>query len=67
MILAGFARVDVTPPLGTELAGYFEKRLARDVRDPVELNALAFGNGEDRVLLLLLQRLRGASAPRKSV
>ena len=67
MILAGFARVDVTPPLGTELAGYFEKRLARDVCDPVELNALAFGNGEDRVLLLLLQRLRGASAPCKSV
>ena len=52
MILAGFARVDVTPPLGTELAGYFEKRLARDVRDPVELNALAFGNGEDIALLI---------------
>ena len=52
MILAGFARVDVTPPLGTELAGYFEKRLAKDVRDPVELNALAFGNGEDTALLI---------------
>ena len=52
MILAGFARADVTPPLGTELAGYFEKRLARDVLDPVELNALAFGNGRETALLI---------------
>ena len=52
MIKAGFARLDVTPPLGTELAGYFEKRYAKGVLDPVELNALAFGNGEDTALLI---------------
>ncbi len=44
--------MDVTPPLGTELAGYFERRLAKDVRDPVELNALAFGNETDTALLI---------------
>ena len=44
--------MDVTPPLGTELAGYFEKRFAKDVRDPVELNALAFGNGTDTAILI---------------
>lgn len=44
--------MDVTPPLGTELAGYFEKRFAKDVRDPVELNALAFGNEKDTALLI---------------
>lgn len=52
MIKAGFARLDVTPPLGTELAGYFEKRYAKGVLDPVELNALAFGNGEESALLI---------------
>lgn len=52
MIKAGFARLDVTPPLGTELAGYFEKRYAKGVLDPVELNALAFGNGRDTALLI---------------
>ncbi len=44
--------MDVTPPLGTELAGYFEKRYAKGVLDPVELNALAFGNEKDTALVI---------------
>ena len=44
MIKAGFARVDVTPPLGTPIAGYFSVRLSEGVRDPIELNAVALGN-----------------------
>lgn len=52
MLQAGFARVDVTPPLGTPLAGYFEVRLAGGVMDPIELNALAFGNETDTALLI---------------
>ncbi len=52
MIKAGFARADVTPPLGTELAGYFEKRYAKGVLDPVELNALAFGNESDAAIII---------------
>ena len=28
MLQAGFARVDMTPPLGTPLAGYYEARYA---------------------------------------
>ena len=38
MIKAGFARVDVTPPLGTLIAGYFNERKSDGVRDPIELN-----------------------------
>ena len=52
MLQAGFARLDVTPPLGTELAGYFEKRYAKGVLDAVELNALALGDGDSRALLI---------------
>lgn len=52
MIQAGFARVDVTPPLGTPLAGYFFVRHSEGVLDPIELNALAFGNEAERALLI---------------
>ena len=44
MIIAGFARVYVTPPLGNVLSGYFEKRSSVGVLDPLELNAVCFGN-----------------------
>lgn len=52
MLKAGFARVDVTPPLGTVLTGYFEPRISDGILDPIELNALAISNGEDTVLLI---------------
>ena len=52
MIKAGFARVDVTPPLGTPIAGYFSVRKSDGVRDPIELNAIAFGNEKDAALLI---------------
>ncbi len=52
MFQAGFARVDVTPPLGTELTGYFSRRFADGVRDPIQLNALAITQGEDTALLI---------------
>ena len=52
MIKAGFARVDVTPPLGTPIAGYFSVRLSDGVRDPIELNAIALGNETDAIILI---------------
>ena len=52
MLKAGFARVDVTPPLGTYLSGYFEARYAEDILDPIELNAIAFSDGEQTSLII---------------
>ena len=52
MIQAGFARLDVTPPLGSPISGYFYKRFAEGVLDPLFLNALAIGNGEARMLII---------------
>ena len=52
MIKAGFARVDVTPPLGTPIAGYFKQRLSNGVLDPIELNAIAFGNESELAVLI---------------
>lgn len=57
MLKAGFARLDVTPPLGTILAGYFAPRYATGVLDPLELNAVAFSDGENTDVLITFDAL----------
>ena len=52
MLKAGFARVDVTPPLGSPVSGYFRKRFAEGILDPIELNALAFSDGESTAVII---------------
>lgn len=54
MLKAGFARLDVTPPLGAELSGYFYVRHAKGVLDPLELNAVAVSNGTHTVILMAI-------------
>ena len=49
---AGFARVDITPPLGTPIVGYFEERRVKGVLDPLEANALAISDGERAAVLI---------------
>ena len=49
---AGFSRVNITPPLGTEIVGYFQARYAEGVLDELEINALALAAGESKVLLM---------------
>lgn len=50
---AGFSRVDVTPPLGSYMSGYYYERFAKGVLDPLELNAVACCDGETTVLLII--------------
>lgn len=52
MLKAGFSRVDITPPFGTPLAGYYEMRYADGVLDPIELNAVALNDGERTVVII---------------
>ena len=54
---AGFARADVTPPLGIGIAGYFNQRDADKILDPLELNALALRQGEATVIMIALDQL----------
>ena len=49
---AGFARVDITPPLGTPIVGYFEERRARGILDNLEANAVAFSDGERAAVMI---------------
>ena len=50
---AGFCRLDMTPPLGVSLSGYFEPRFGKGVLDPLYINAVAFGDGEKSAVLLV--------------
>lgn len=54
MLKVGFARLDVTPPLGSDLSGYFYRRLAKGVRDPLYLNAVAIGEGEEKLIWMAI-------------
>jgi hypothetical protein len=51
---AGFAKVDITPPLGTPLLGYGETatRLAERINDPLHLRALWVSYGGKTALIL---------------
>lgn len=52
MLKAGFSRVDVTPPLGSYVSGYFHDRYAKGIIDPLYLNAVAVSDGEDTALII---------------
>jgi neutral ceramidase len=48
---AGAAATDITPPLGTSLAGYFHDRTAADVHDNTFCRALVLDNGDARIAI----------------
>ena len=52
MLKVGFSRLDVTPPLGNDISGYFVRRLADGILDPLYLNTVAIKNGDDTILLM---------------
>jgi len=54
MLQTGFARVDITPPLGITVSGYFATRYADGVRDPLYATAVAFDDGEKRTVVMSL-------------
>lgn len=49
---AGFARVDVTPPLGIGIVGYYKPRYAEGILDELKISALALSCGEEKVVFL---------------
>ena len=52
MLKAGFGRIDITPPLGVSVQGYYEKRLADGILDPLYATAVAFDDGEHRAVVM---------------
>ncbi len=50
-LTAGFSRVDVTPPMGIGMAGYYIPRFADGILDNLEINALALSGSGDALLI----------------
>ncbi|MBQ5746933.1 MAG: hypothetical protein IIV81_03235, partial [Clostridia bacterium] len=53
MLKVGFSRLDVTPPIGADLWGYFHKRVAKGIIDPIEISALALSDGNETALIII--------------
>ncbi len=51
-MLAGFGMADITPPLGTPLAGHFRRRPAQGVHDPLHATAAVFDDGQTRAAVV---------------
>ena len=49
---AGFARTDITPPLGSFMPGYYKDRRAKEVLDPLSINCVAFSDGKETALVM---------------
>ncbi len=52
MLKAGFCRLDVTPPLGLDMPGYYESRCSCGILEPLTLTAIAFDNGESKAIIM---------------
>ncbi len=48
----GAAAVDITPPVGFRMAGYFNERLSTGTHDPLLAKALVLGDGKTRVAVV---------------
>ena len=59
---AGFSRLDITPPLGIPIAGYFIPRYAEGVLDPLEIRALAVKCGGETSVLVSIDNCGSAPA-----
>ena len=54
---AGFARVDATPPLGIPITGYFHKRIAAGMLDPLYIDCVAASDGTNIALVYCVDAL----------
>ena len=50
----GYARVNITPPMGVNISGYFKVRIADGVLDELEACAVAVGSGDTTALLITI-------------
>ena len=57
---AGFARVDITPPLGIQMVGYFHKiydRRADGIMDPLHAECVAVSDSVSTALIYRVDNL----------
>ena len=50
----GYSRVNITPPMGIHIAGYYKERIADGVLDELEACAVAVNDGKNTAVLISL-------------
>ncbi len=51
-LYAGFARTDITPPVGAEVPGGFEKSFSKGIHDPLWIEAVCFENETEKLAVV---------------
>jgi len=51
-LMVGAAQVEITPPLGFPIAGYYHERLATGKKDPLWAKAVVWKQGETRAVFV---------------
>ncbi len=54
---AGAAEIDITPPVGYRMAGYFDERISTGVHDPLHAKALVLQQGDTRLAFVFCDLL----------
>src|ERR1044071_2661234 len=49
---AGLATIDITPPVGWRMSGYFYERLSTGTHDPLQAKAMVLQQGDERAALV---------------
>ncbi|EEF59050.1 neutral/alkaline non-lysosomal ceramidase N-terminal domain-containing protein [Pedosphaera parvula] len=49
---AGMAEVDITPPVGYRMAGYYDERFSTGVHDPLKTKAIVLQQGNEKIALV---------------
>ena len=55
---AGYYRIDVTPPLGVPLSGYYGRRAMTGILDPLHATCLALSDGKTKAVVVALDNLQ---------
>ena len=53
VLQAGLAEIEITPPVGYRMDGYFTERLSTGTRDPLKAKAVVFRQGTTRIALVV--------------
>ena len=51
---AGYAKADITPPLGVFMPGYYKERFAKEILDPLEAVCVAVSDGKTKAIVMQL-------------
>ena len=58
----GYHRIEITPPLGVPLSGYYVRRAMTGVLDPLHATCLAFSDGTRRAVVVAVDNLQIADS-----